>query len=103
MNRDRILGYAVDLACFMGGTNYGHMGRDPRPPEELDANQAGYIQRLVSDGRRAAIAREQHDEARANLCRETVPKLRWIKAELGTSADELYDIGYRSVRNGGAQ
>lgn len=82
----------------MRGSQYGHMGLDPLPPEELREDEAllGYVRRLVCDGRRSAIAREQGDEASASFHREGVAKLRPLVKPL--SADELFSIGYRSIR-----
>lgn len=94
---NRVYGWATDLACFLSGSQYGQMGNDPQPPEELadDSLLIGSVRRLVCDGRRAALARRDGDEARAALHRETVPKLRGLIKP--ASADELFSIGYRSV------
>jgi hypothetical protein len=94
--RESAIAFARSVAEFMGGTEYGQMGFDPWAPNGLGDINADYIRRLVGDGRKAGIAARQRDQARVNLARETVPKLRAILKDV-VSADEVYSIGYKAA------
>jgi hypothetical protein len=93
MNRLSLSAYAVDYGCFLAGHD-----RPASPPatEITDADLES-VRRLVGDGRRAAIARQRGDESLASAMRETVRKLRPMVKHLPCKADELFDIGYRTV------
>lgn len=103
MNKDRILGYAVQVACREVKFRYMNYN-EPVPVAPFEITNLGddYIRRLVGDGIRGAVARAQGDESRAQFARETVRKMRGVvKAEFesAVSADELFEIGYRAFRN----
>jgi len=95
MTRDSILAFGGRFIDHLRGTNYGQGPDNPanNPPPDL-AELAGSIARLINAGHNAAIARSQHDEARAAFCREDVPKMRWMFKNSGVSADELFSLGY---------
>ena len=90
-----ILDFANRFVTHIRGSNYGQGPDNPanNPPAEI-ADIAPYITRLLNDGHQAAIARSEHDEARAAWMRETVPKIRWAFTNTGVSADELFSLGY---------
>jgi hypothetical protein len=95
--REIILDFARRIIEHERGSNYGQGPDNPmnNPPAEL-SDKAGYIHRLVMAGHKAAIARSEHDEARASFFHEDVPKMRWLLKDAGVSADELYSIGYKA-------
>ena len=100
MNRDRVLGYAVEFVCFQAGSQYGQSGNTPAAPEELTEPQADAIRRAAMAGRRAGLARRDKDEARAQFEREYHQKARGLAKLAGLTAgliDECYDAGYRSI------
>jgi hypothetical protein len=103
MCKDRILGYAVDFGVReIKRRRMNYKDSWPVAPVEISNFGTELIHRLVCDGIRAAIAREQKDEATAALHRETVSKCRGlIKSEFkGTvSSYDLFECGYRCVRN----
>jgi hypothetical protein len=84
-----------DYAAYLGGSEYGQSGNMPVNPLGLDPTTAGYVMRLIGDGRRAAVAREQGDEARATFARESVAKLRPLLRP-HFSADVCFNCGYSS-------
>ena len=91
--------WARDYAAYLRGDyGYGHMDNDPKPPAGIDEATAGYVRRLIGDGRRCGSAMDEQDQARADFARESVRKLRPLLRPLGFSADTLFSLGYRSVR-----
>lgn len=101
MNRDRVLGYAVQFACYVASTRYGHQGESPTAPAELTDQQSECIRRAAATGRRAGIARDQGDESRAQFEHESHRKGRALAKMYGFSQsliDECYEAGYRTVR-----
>jgi hypothetical protein len=84
-----------DYAAYLGGSEYGHSDLGPKCPAELSEPIAGYVRRLIGNGRQAAIARGQGDEARAAFARESVAKLRPLLSP-NFSADVCWGCGYSS-------
>lgn len=103
MCKNRILGFACEYGCREARRRHcDYSSAWPVPPLEVSKIGEGYITRLVGDGVRSAAARDCGDEATAKFHRESVSKMRaLIKAEFGdaVTADELFDCGYRAVRN----
>ena len=90
-----------DYAAYLSGSEYGQSGNVPQAPDGIDEATAGYVVRLVGDGRRAGIAVDEHDSARADFARESVRKLRPLLRPHGICADTCFNVGYRSVREKG--
>jgi len=89
--------WARNYAAYLRGDTENN----PAHPSQLDELTAGYVRRLIGDGRRNAIALDENDQARADFARESVQKIRPILRPLGFSADCCFSLGYRSVREKG--
>lgn len=101
MNRDVVLAYAVDFACYVASTRYGHHGDAPAAPAGLTDAQADCIRRAAGQGRRAGVARDEKDEARAACEHDMHRKSRPLAKLAGFTPsliDECFAAGYRTVR-----